>query len=70
MKLETTRWDLLGVEVVGDRMRVTIDGRPIGFLKSAGLAPATKSDFKISVSGKQVRFDDRRIWSVAAPAVK
>jgi len=68
MKLETTHWYLVGVEIVGDQMRVTIDGKPIGYLKSSGLTHPTKSDFKISVSGKQALFDDLQIWSVAAPA--
>lgn len=68
VKLETTHWYLVGVEIVGDQMRVTIDGQPIGFLKSPGLTHPAKSDFKISVSGKQALFDDLQIWSVAARA--
>jgi len=64
MKLETQRWHALGVEIVGDKMRVTLDGKPVGFLKSDGLAHAKKPDLKISVSGKQALFDDLRIWSV------
>ena len=67
MKLETSHWYQVGIEIVGDRMRVVIDGKPIGFLKSEGLTYANKSDFKISVSGKQALFDDLHIWSVAAP---
>lgn len=66
MKLEKSHWYLLGIEIAGDRMRVTIDGKPIGFLKSAGLTHPTKSDFKISVSGKQALIDDLKIWSIAA----
>ena len=64
MKLETSHWYSLGIEIVGDQMRVTLDGKPLGFLKSPGLAHATKPDFKISVSGKQALFDDLRIWAV------
>jgi len=64
MKLETQKWHSLGVEIVGDEMRVTLDGTPVGFLKSAGLAHEKKPDLKISVSGKQALFDDLRIWSV------
>ena len=67
MKLETTHWYTIGIEIAGDRMRLTIDGKPIGLLKSAGLTHSTKSDFKLSVSGKQALLDDLRIWSVAAP---
>jgi hypothetical protein len=64
MKLATQRWYELGVEVVGDQMRVTLDGKPVGLLKSAGLAHERKPDLKISVSGKQALLDDLRIWSV------
>jgi hypothetical protein len=67
MKLEKSHWYLVGIEIVGDQMRVTIDGKPIGLLKSTGLTHATKSDFKLSVSGKQALFDDLKVWSVAAP---
>ena len=70
MKLETPRWYLLGVEIAGEQMRVTIDGKPVGCLKSAGLAHARKPDLKISVSGKQALFDDLRIWSVGKAAGK
>jgi hypothetical protein len=45
-------------------MRVTLDGKPVGFLKSTGLAHEKKPDLKISVSGKQALFDDLRVWSV------
>jgi len=64
MKLETQRWHALSVEIVGDQMRVLLDGKPVGFLTSAGLAHEKKADLKISVSGKQALFDDLRIWSV------
>jgi len=64
MKLETQRWHAFAVEIVGDQMRVMLDGKPVGFLKSAGLAHEKKPDLKISVSGKQALFDDLRIWSV------
>jgi hypothetical protein len=67
-KLEKAHWYLVGIEIVGDSMRVTIDGKPIGFLKSPGLTHAVKSDFKLSVSGKQALFDDLKVWSVGGSA--
>lgn len=70
MKLETQRWYALGIEIVGDEMRVMLDGKPVGYLKSAGLAHAKKPDLKISVSGKQALFDDLRIWSVKGESQK
>ena len=64
MKLQTGHWYAIGIEIVGDRMRVTLDRKPIGLLTASGLAHATKPDLKISVSGKQALFDDLRVWAV------
>ncbi len=63
-KLATSHWYSIGIEIVGDQMRVTLDGKSIGLLKASGLAHATKPDLKISVSGKQALFDDLRVWAV------
>ena len=66
-KLETEKWYTLVVETAGDTMRVTLDGRPAGFLKSSGLAHATKSKIEFGVAGKDGYFDDLKVWN-AAPA--
>ncbi|MGC3972474.1 MAG: hypothetical protein QM775_35555 [Pirellulales bacterium] len=60
-------WYELVVETVGDEMRVSIDGRPVGYLKSSGLAHATKSKIELGVAGKDGYFDDVKVWS-AGPA--
>ncbi len=64
MKLATQAWHALSIEIAGDQMRVTLDGTPVGFLKSPGLTYEKKLDLKISVSGKQALVDDLRVWSV------
>jgi hypothetical protein len=66
-KLETGRWYALVVETVGDTMRVTLDGKPAGYLKSSGIAHATKSKIEFGVAGKDGFIDDLKVWS-AAPA--
>ncbi|MFN0076314.1 MAG: hypothetical protein ACKVY0_07555 [Prosthecobacter sp.] len=66
-KLETGTWYTLVVETVGDEMRVTIDGKPAGFLKSSGIAHATKSRLEFGVAGKDGFFDDLKVWN-ASPA--
>ncbi|MEQ1862292.1 MAG: hypothetical protein ABMA13_20430 [Chthoniobacteraceae bacterium] len=66
-KLEAGRWYALVVETVGDEMRVTIDGRPAGFLKSPGIGHATKSKIELGVGGKDGYFDDIKVWN-AGPA--
>jgi hypothetical protein len=65
-KLETGKWYTLVVETVGDEMRVTIDGKPAAFLKSSGIAHATKSKIEFGVAGKDGFFDDLKVWNAAA----
>lgn len=67
VKLEQGKWYTLVVETVGDAMRVTIDGQPAGYLKSSGIAHATKSKIELGVAGKDGLFDDIRVWN-AEPA--
>ncbi|MDH4451900.1 MAG: hypothetical protein QE570_01810 [Verrucomicrobiota bacterium] len=65
-KLATGKWYMLVVETVGDEMRVTIDGKPAAFLKSSGIAHATKSKIELGVAGKDGFFDDLKVWNAAA----
>ena len=46
-------------------MRASIDGKPVGYLKSAGIGHPTKSKIKIGVSGKDGYFEDIKVWNVA-----
>jgi len=62
-KLEPGRWYTLVVETAGDEMRVTIDGVPAGYLKSSGIAHATKSKIELGVAGKDGYFDDIKVWN-------
>lgn len=68
IKLEQNRWYVLSVEITGDRMQVSIDGKSVGRLRSPGLAHGTKPTFRLSVWGstpaKTVQFDELRVWSV------
>lgn len=66
-KLEAGKWYTLVVETAGDEMRVTIDGKPSGYLKSSGIAHPTKSKIELGVAGKDGYFDDIKVWS-AEPA--
>lgn len=67
VKLEKGKWYTLVVETVGDEMRVTIDGKPAAYLKSSGIAHATKSKIELGVAGKDGLFDDIKVWN-AEPA--
>lgn len=65
-KLETGKWYTLVVETVEDEMRVSIDGKAVAFLKSSGIAHATKSKIELGVAGKDGYFDDLKVWNAEA----
>jgi hypothetical protein len=67
VKLEPGTWYTFTVETVGDEMRASIDGKPAGYLKSSGIAHATKSKIELGVAGKDGFFDDIKVWN-AEPA--
>lgn len=68
-KFEAGTWYALVVETVDDEMRVTVDGKPVAFLKSSGIAHGTKSKIELGVAGKDGFFDDIKVWS-ASPVGK
>ena len=63
-------WQNLVVEIVDDQIRVVLDGKPVGYLKSSGIAHATKSRFEFGVAGQAAghsgQFDDLKIYSASA----
>lgn len=62
-KFEAGKWYDLVVETVGDEMRVTVDGKPAGYLKSPGIGHPTKSKIELGVGGKDGWFDDIKVWN-------
>ncbi len=61
--VSTGEWHRLDLEIVGDQMRASLDGRHIGSLKSPGIAHPTKSRFHFAISGRDVLLDDVKIWT-------
>ncbi len=61
-KLEQQKWYQVTIELKGDELRVSMDGKPLGYLKSPGIAHETKSSFHFTVSGAGALFDDVKIW--------
>jgi len=62
VNLEQKKWYQASLELVGDQLRVSVDGTPVAYLKSPGIAHETKSSFHFTVTGPGVLFDDVRIW--------
>ena len=61
--IEQEKWYTAAVETVGDEMRVTLDGKPVAFIKSSGIAHPTKSKIELGCGGKDGFFDDIKIWN-------
>jgi hypothetical protein len=60
-------WHTVLTELVGEEMRVHLDGKPLAALRSPGIAHGKKGDFGFAVSGGQVWFKDLSIRE-ATPA--
>lgn len=67
MALDPTHWYQLTLEIVNDELRVSLEGKPVGYLRSSGINHPMKSDFYFAVSGQDAQFDDMRIWAAAKP---
>jgi hypothetical protein len=52
------KWYAVTMLVVGDEMRVWVDGKFIGKFNSPGFAHPTKQSFHFSVSGRDISLDD------------
>lgn len=59
--LEADRWYTLRVDVEGDVMRASVDGKSIGQFKSAGIAHPTKRMITLAVN-KSAWVDDVKVW--------
>jgi len=60
--IDPKSWHGVTIEILGDQMKVTLDGKPAGLLRSPGIAHETKESFHFTVNGPGVLFDDIRIW--------
>jgi len=55
------QWYQLKMQVIGDELSVSLDDRPLGTLKSSGIAHPMKTTFHFTVSGGDALFDDVRV---------
>ena len=59
-KISTDEWHTLAVQIKGDVMTVTIDGKPAGEFQSEGIGHPTKSRLRLAVN-KSAWVDDVKI---------
>ena len=63
LNLDPQAWHTFMLETVSDTMRATIDGKPVAFLQSPGIAHPTKSKVEFGCMGQGGCFDDLKIWN-------
>lgn len=63
---DLSQWHLIRVEIVGDEMLLSIDGKPAGYLKSQGFDHATKNSIGFEVGGKSSCLKGMKIWEASA----
>lgn len=61
-------WHTARVEVAGDEMLLSIDGKPVGYLESEGIDHAAKNMLGITVGGKTGNVRDVKFWEATASA--
>ena len=64
--LDPAKWHQVRVEVVGDEMLISIDGKPAGYLKSEGVNHPTKNMVGFTISGKSTQLDNLKVWDATA----
>jgi len=62
VNLDLTKWHQARVEVMGDEMLLTLDGNPVGYLKSEGVAHPTKNAVGFTIGGQSVQLDNVKVW--------
>jgi len=66
IEIDPTKMHQARVEVVGDEMLMSIDGKPVGYLKSEGLNHSTKNMLGFEIGGKSIQLDNVKAWEAAA----
>jgi hypothetical protein len=59
------RWYTLLMEVAGDEMLVSIDGRPTAYFRTPGFGQPNKTSFHFSISGRDLSVDNLTAWKGA-----
>jgi hypothetical protein len=66
IELDPAKMHQARVEVVGDEMLMSIDGKPAGYLKSEGLNHPTKNMLGFEIGGKSIQLDNVKAWEATA----
>jgi hypothetical protein len=64
--LDRSKWHQARVEVIGDEMLLSIDGKLAGYLKSEGVGHPTKNMIGFTVNNKTCLLDNLKVWEATA----
>lgn len=63
---DPAEWHTARVEVIGDEMLLSLDSKPVGYLKSEGIGHPTKNMLGITVGGKTGQIKNVKFWDATA----
>jgi hypothetical protein len=63
---DLAQWHKVRVEIVGEEMLLSIDGKPAGYLKSQGIDHPTKNSLGFEVGGKSSCLKAMKVWEASA----
>lgn len=64
--VDLNQFHLIRVEIVGEEMLVSIDGKPAAYLKSQGIDHPTKNAIGFEISGKSSLLKGMKVWEATA----
>jgi hypothetical protein len=68
IKLDEQKWYRMTVEIVGDEMVASLDGKPVAYLKSPGIAHPTKTDWGFTTQKRWIEIDNLRVYQAEPDA--
>jgi hypothetical protein len=66
MAIDPAAWHQARVEIVGDEMLVSIDGKTAGYLKSEGIGHPSKNLLGFTILGTSTLLDNVKVWEATA----
>jgi hypothetical protein len=64
-EFDLSMWHQARVEVAGDEMLISIDGKPEGYIKSEGIDHATKNMLGFTIGGKSAEIKDVKFYEAS-----
>jgi hypothetical protein len=64
--VDHTTWHQARAEVVGDELLLSVDGKPVAYLKSEGIDHPTKNMLGFTIGGKTASIKNPKFWTATA----